>query len=963
VAALLLCAGLFAFWLALGYAVTSICLPRRRSLHHLLLAPAVGLATTVLGTFLLNRAGCPVARFGWPLTAGLLVVTGVALWYRRPGFPARRYAPFAAVFIAALLLTGRPFLEFGFDWLSYCNDDMANYSLAASRVLRHGFYDFPTADDLFSGRDFSHYFWFFHVSGGIRCGAEMVVAWTSSLTGLTVHQAFMPVVVALQLVLVSSVGALAGLGRRPRRTAFWACTLAAMSSLLTYGVLYQLIAQVGGLALLCAAAALLRPTGRRAGRLPGRGLLLGLAGAAQLVFYPEVVPLLGGAFALQVMVLAWRRPRALPRMFGLTAVAALASLALVRGYCVDSVRFVLHQVQHGVSAACPDIFPYYLLPSGLASLWGLQPLVPTAGEPWLSVWIAVGGALVVAAAVACLALAARAAPIGLLGVVCFLSGGFLLRHTAAFGLFKLAMYCQPFLLGALAAVCCGPARGRRARLASALPLAALAAAGLPAQDRYVQASRDLGNTAEVWNASRNRIIASFRELVAARPGRTWLIDTCGQSLMKFESEYTRGAPVYFPNESFLALMFCPYADNSRDGRVREVVHDLRRQAPGCVREEDFDVHDPAAPGAVNRFRMNLVGCPSAGPTGCDYLVTLDRQTVFNARRYRGFGQQFLAVPMEEVHDHLLFVSSDLGLAYDAQANRGGKGAVAYYQPERSLWRAGEIMQSVGGHLLFEVLRPSPGMRLELELSATLNADRDNRLPPAAAIGGERLPLPVRGRGSCRVFSPPLVPQKIDGRWYVAIDMGSRSVQFRDRRGGLMALWGSNLHFDRRRLVGFARDISLVSEQEYARLAPPAALEVFPRDLRHPDLEYSGIYEDGWLSEDAFCVLAHAGGPTELVVRGLLPQLSAAPTARRELVVSVDGTEVVRRQLSAGEFQCRCEVDGPPGRRRVELRFSGSENLPGSDGRPVAAQLRHVGFAARPEATTATARLRSRTDAP
>jgi len=397
-----------------------------------------------------------------------------------------------------------------------------------------------------------------------------------------------------------------------------------------------------------------------------------------------------------------------------------------------------------------------------------------------------------------------------------------------------------------------------------------------------------------------------------------------------------------------------------DPRVRDILSNLRRRGRDYVRQVNFDMHDPASPGAVNHFQMNLVGCPSAGPTGCDYLVTLDRQTILNARRYRDFTQEFLALPMDKVHDHLLFVSSDRGLAYDVQAVQGGMGPVAYYQPEKSVWQAGETMQSVGGHLLFEVLHPSSRVRLALELSASLNADRDNHLPSAAAIGEERWTLPVSGRGSCRVFSPPLVPQKISGRWYVALDMGSRSVQFRNRQAGLMALWGTDLHFDRRHLVGFARDISLVNEEEYARLAPPAALEAFPQDLRHPDLEYSGIYEDGWVSEDAFCVLGHPGSPAEFVVRGLVPQLGAGAATARELEIRVDGIEISRRQLAAGEFECRCEVDGPPGRRRVELRFSGCENLPGADGRPVAAQLRYVGFAARPEGTTTTARLPSHT---
>src|SRR5262249_60233961 len=106
--------------------------------------------------------------------------------------------------------------------------------------------------------------------------------------------------------------------------------------------------------------------------------------------------------------------------------------------------------------ALTEVFPHFLVPRGLASLWGLQPLVPTAAEPWLSLWVALGAALLGCAAVACLAMALRAVLVGLLGGVCLLVGSMMARQMAAFGLFKLAMIIQPFLLGALAPARCPP---------------------------------------------------------------------------------------------------------------------------------------------------------------------------------------------------------------------------------------------------------------------------------------------------------------------------------------------------------------------------------------------------------------------------------------------------------------------------------------------------------------------------
>src|SRR6185437_2068385 len=143
-----------------------------------------GIALLVLFIFWLNRWGIPVQNFGPALAMGLLMVSVIILILKKPIVPIRKYAPFCLIFLAALWLTGRPLLEYGFDWVSYCNDDMANYCLAASRFLYHGFYDTPSAAQM-NFTDFSQYYWFEHVIDAARPGAELTLAWVSSLAHLT----------------------------------------------------------------------------------------------------------------------------------------------------------------------------------------------------------------------------------------------------------------------------------------------------------------------------------------------------------------------------------------------------------------------------------------------------------------------------------------------------------------------------------------------------------------------------------------------------------------------------------------------------------------------------------------------------------------------------------------------------------------------------------------------------------
>src|SRR5688572_30389607 len=116
-------------------------------LQGLLLAPAVGVAATLLPIFVLNQLGVPVATFSLPLTAVLLAASLGMLWWRRPLESVRRYLPglrlylpYLAVFVASMLLTGWPMLEYGLNWVSFANDDMANYVLLAHRHAEQGYF-------------------------------------------------------------------------------------------------------------------------------------------------------------------------------------------------------------------------------------------------------------------------------------------------------------------------------------------------------------------------------------------------------------------------------------------------------------------------------------------------------------------------------------------------------------------------------------------------------------------------------------------------------------------------------------------------------------------------------------------------------------------------------------------------------------------------------------------------------
>lgn len=993
-----LCLALFLYFLLVGSAVVRALHATRSAVQDLLIAPAVGAGVVLLTVFLLNRAGLPVlayARWLTPALAAAAVGGHLRVTHRRrpagdgisggrtllagvaSGWPVlRAYLPFLAVVVLAAWLTGRPMLRWGFDWLSLCNDDMTNYCLSAERFLHHGFADPPNIDDLLAGRDWTQAYWQLHVVTMVRPGSELMIAWVAATTGLTVHAAFMPLIVSFLLLLVSAAAGLVHRADDRRVPALLAALLVATSAQLTFGTLYQLIAQQIGLALLCVNLAVLcRPLGglcRR--RLAHHGALVGLLVAAQLVTYPEVNPFLAAAFAVYVGVAVVRRREPWKPLLGVLAVGAAAAAVLLNTYVYDAVAFMVNQREQ--AARTGDVtttyFPFFLVPGGLASVWGFVGLTAAVPEPQYSWWIAAGAALLLVAAAVVARQAWRGEPAAALALVFVVLALVLFRMRAGFGLYKLAMFAQPVVLGTLALAWWGLVNRRWCRWATPLVLA-LAYPGLKVQSAYVDQSQDVGSTfAEVPGATSTRVLDEFRAKVLgpvvdkrppAAPPPKLMLDTYNIALSKLLMPYTRGIQMSVPASAATMKILIPdrMAENVRP-RVREQAVELNARMGSTMRLEPFEfVPESSDAARADVFFFSNAGRrPTAPPDDPDTVLvaTTPRTNLLNRRHFDAGRGNFVVMPLRDARNHLLFTTTSRSWPY---FDTNHPDLVSVYQLERdTAFFTRDTMAGVGPYLLLEVLNPNEQVRLCLDLSCTLKADGENKLPRAMVVGEARAPFGFVGRGAGRVFSPPVRPQRINGRYYVGVDMGEPGKPFKTPRSRLSAAYGTDVSLDRRRLVGFARDVSLVGEEAYANLKPPSAVRKWKdadSDLRHPDLEYAGVYEDGWMAERGFLALGQPAGHTKLVVRGLVPGIGS-PGFTTRLTVRVDGVPVALAGTSAGSplrpdgrftpgaFEVSADVPATAaGRRRVELEWSDVQRLPGDDGRPAAAQLTVVAFEA------------------
>lgn len=943
--ALFLTAALFVYVLAVGAGVLRLLGRRTRLSRRLPLAPALGVTVCLLTTYWLNQMGWPVRTFAAPLAVTLLAPGLGAVLLQRPPLPWRAHTRFAVVVAGVLLMMSGPMRLYGFNWLSFGNDDMTNYVLAAHRFADHGFNDIPDMTAMTANTDPTLGYWFMHVIDGSRCGAELLLAMVVSLTGRSGHEVFMPVIVCLHLVLVCAAGAL--LANRPRRLSrgLLASVLVAGSALCAFGTLYQLIAQVLGLGLLCAASTVYT---RRRLSLADAGVGVMIT-AALLIGYPEVLPFLGLEMLLMTAWIAWRRrPGLRQAVWGRCAMGGLSAL-LVAPSTLGLVDYLTWQITMGSDGNRTSnlLFPFYLVPSGLANACGIAAVARPLSDPYLSVAIVAGAATMLITAVAIVRGAARGLSHALIGLVMLGLAAWLFKGRSGFGLYKIAMFIQPFAAAALAAAAVA---SRRPRVwGGALGL--LIASNLVVTDAYVRKS--LGDVAaggggfvEVPYASKRALLQRLTQASSTIDAPFVGSDTPNIVFQKIES-------LYFPGRTFLDATFGPnltyFADNSMSrivpramfarSTVRlEAAETLRRAMNRHLEGLTFDLH--ALPGEVgrNRFPRFLTSASAEARARGVMLVEGRAQGLLNRdRKPKDEHGCMMAVPMASLENHLQFVPSYLG-----QENYfGRRDSVSLYQMEPDPLRGGEMFAGLGRHLLFSVLHPTPRVRLCLEITRTLAHDGENTLPPVAVVGTSRVPLRMVGRGSARVISEPLEPQQIAGTAYLALDLGMEGRAFPYERTGLMRLYGTDLALDSRLLVAFGRNISLISEIEYLRRAVPSSVAL-PGGLADTSLEYSGVYEDGWTSERAVFRLAPGIGQQRLQIKGMVPLIGNAKH-QAVLTVRLDGRIVLTRTVGLGEFDVVAQVGDVQGPVRVDVTFDRLQTLPDGDGRPAAALLREVGF--------------------
>jgi hypothetical protein len=896
----------FAYWLTVGYAITSRLLPGRQAIPKLLLAPAIGFATTELAVFVGMRTGEPIQTFGIPLVIGLFVTALVSLLATRPALMLSKYVPFAGLLALSFALNGWPLISYGQNWIGHSTHDMSVYCVAAESFKTHGIDLGAGAQAEFEGyRDPTFPIRSWYILDHVRRGSETTLGTFSLVANFHPTGLCMALALAMHLVLVSSTGFLAYRYRQSRKVALGATAFMAVSAASTLGILEQMLGQIGGLSLLTAAIGILGRPSYRFSKIAFayRSILGGILLGGLTLQYPEVLPFFIatiGAITAVGMVrrrIDWKR-------LGIVAVSTLLGISLLGMYGLEVLMFLFHQLGIGGNGDSPLNQHHLVFKNfhGLLLMWGFQTRVdyPELMETFHDLWgwarlvFGVGAMCLCLAFTIVLAWRQRAAWVAFGGMTA--ACALLYASHSWFGIHKMCMYIQPFLATVVAGLAI-TTRWRIPRLLAITLFVGLLGANTAAQYRYVS-NLNCGNFPTATQTGLVEEIQTIRALPAER----YYVAVENMVLARFLAIQVLG------REAIATMSTSP---------MRMWPPDTLPKHSGHTGNERID-SDPITRGTPTWLEE---------PTKRDYLIVPGTLiSALNRSRYANEKPTNLRIgPIEDFRNHLIFRESRLS-KFSFPVSRDDKD---FFAPNAS---TAVCLQSdlngdssamlLGSHLTLQVLKPSPRIRMVFSASSPV-PEWAEELPDIAVYGRAKVEFGFGGPQRGRIISPAIETAREGMLDTLRIDLTRKNSPAQDDRATL------------------CHDLSVLSEEEYRSYIPPTAVECAKAATEYPLLEYCGGYDNGWIGKSYRVRLTATPSAPELVIQGLVPKINEDDQFKTDMTVSIDGVQIHRETMTPGYFTIR--IPGvKSGPQWVEFRFSNTRQYV-PDTRWFSAQMKSIGF--------------------
>jgi hypothetical protein len=791
--------------------------------------------------------------------------------------------------------------------------------------MDHGFFDIPKLAELL-GRDYTQASWFQFGPGLYRCGFDLVLAWAASVTRMNPFAIYMPLMLCLGLVQISGIAALVLLRPRLWKHALLTSMFLAMSTLFGFSVIAQVGPQVGGLALMLGLCALTLRSGCGGWRNVMRlSIMIALLTVGLIVFYPETLPFWGLSYlGFQAALVLTRRANVGFQLRVVATAAAVATVVgranLLRGYLSVAVAIGASKPTESGQAVVFTGFETFKMPHGAAVLFGLSDRLRLLDPPWLSMVIVLGFVLLGICVYRVFRDARQLQPYAFAALAMAAVTALLFRSPNSFGLFKMAMYIQPLVMAAAAS-----AAKRLPRTGiGALVAFYLLVSFVPHHWAVTASTGALPGLSAAGVNLPNRASGVVLE--------TDTSTTVQESLLQV---YFKGVPLETLNarasvvsgSSWVAAFVKPLL-GKHTPYPREVAES---DALAAQLNKSYEWEE------LLGFRFVVPLHPFAGRP---QLITLGAVSAYFNQLSKFRENRYFSYPDDaSVRNLLVFINTVEGHDFYESSVKA-----SYYPFERDFFRPGKRFYGIGRYFLFEVRNPAAALRIRVSLSRTQVGDGRTGLPRRAIVSADHdTNLGLVGAGAANIFSPPIRPLSVKGQNFIAIDFGDELIAPPNRKHGLMRLYNEKIPIDTRMLVGFGRDISAISEEDYSRIERPETVSKWPEDLfRGAGVEFSGFYEDGWVSDHAMMKLGSSRAGGHLVIRGMVPVIGALAKGNL-LRIRIDGKLVATESLPPGRIEVNVPIVEDRSVTSVNLDFTLQEKLPNGDDRPVSARIDMIGI--------------------
>ncbi len=894
------------------------------------LSPILGLSVIMLVLFSINRLGLPIRNSGPAVTLLIIIV----IIFRRKQVLIQFINCLNTIKLLAatigILFTGWPMLKYGFSWLSYVNDDMNNYVLAANRFLNSGFFSQPSAD-YFLGKDYSQLYYNMHVVNHVRSGSEIYLAFVSSITQLPPIKIFMPSIIALQMMLIFATLALTRLSRhRSKRLTRISYLLSILMSMMSLGYLYQLIAQVGGIAVGIAFISFLilflrieGPVSKKSGIVVLAGCIMG----TQLIWYPEFLPFV----SLISVGLLFRNRSRLRKQDALVALFFLSFVIItLNQYFFQAILFGISQAssaQGSITGVNPNaqLFPYFLNPHGLTSYLGLAPLNVWFSEPWESLTVVFSSLVLAGVLYYSIRIDKLSSATSISFLILFSAFCYLVITANGFGAFKISMFVAPFLTVLFAEII--DLNWRASRLLPKFILAFIfvifAVLNIRTAQFYANASTGTSSNGfnEIQNGSNQDFTGLIKEAFAesGNPSRDTISTAVNLSQIKLEAIGANGFPLFFATSNPFDNVFDSTPSKGKMGYI-EVTYNTR-----------WGVNSFIQPRALLQ-----------NPDEIQYLVSRNKFDSLNRSSLGNVVEPWSYKVVNKPKNFVSFVNSSMGPTYYRTKNRQ---EAVLFQPEKNPLIPERFMQSVGDHLLLQVSGLSANPVLVMNVSSTVLSQYDRKIPKIYIQGMNVQEIDVLGYGSGQFNLPLGKPLSINGLNYYHLHISRELAAFPQKSSFVSRIYGEEFELDARRITMFLNNLSIVDRDILQKSSRQKEVSEFPTSILNNELNYSGAYEDGWVGSNSYFELSDKGSSV-LILKGSVPTIYRSSIHNSTVTISIDGKKLVARTIQSGDFSITVPWIGDlkgKGTRRVAIQFSNQQNLPSPDNRPVSAQISFIGF--------------------